>query len=491
MLSLVAQTEEKQTIGNTSAEVEKPGAVSKTPNVVVILVDDMGYGDIAPFGSKINPTPNLEQLAKEGMKLTSFYCAPVCSASRAQLLTGCYSKRAGVPDVLFPGNANGLNPAEKTIADLLKPLGYSTMCIGKWHLGDQPIYLPTNHGFDHYLGLPYSNDMGGDGKADKKGNIKPPLPLVQDLKVIKAPIQGEEVTKIYTEAAVKFIQENKEKPFFLYMPHTAIHNPFTPGSEFAGKSGKGPYCDWIIEMDWSVGEVIKTLKELKLDQNTIVIFTSDNGSICKDSGSNAPFRGTKFSTWEGGMREPAIVWWPGKIPAGSTSDVMLSQIDIMPTVLKLAGGVVPPERKIDGLDIWPVLSGQSKESPHEVLYFWYWHELQALRSGPWKMAIVPQKGGDEAEEEEGGAKKKGKVPDIAASREQPRLYNLDLDNGEKNDVAAENPEVVKRMLGYVTVMEGDLGLMKGSKKQPAGPGARHYDGVENPKLLIKDPHEFD
>ena len=457
------------------------------PNFVVILIDDMGYGDIGPFGSKLNRTPNLERMAAEGMRLTSFYCAPLCSASRAQMMTGCYAKRVGISDVLFPVKGTGLSANEKTIADHLKPLGYATMCIGKWHLGDQPEFLPTRHGFDHYFGLPYSNNMDGSGKKAAAKNAMPPLPLLRDEKVIEAPAIQEQLTGRYTDEAVKFITANKDRPFFLYLPHTAVHAPLHPGGAFKGKSQNGDYGDWIEEMDWSTGRVLDTLRELHLDKNTLVIFTSDNGGVAKVA-SNSPLRGFKGSTWEGGQRESTIAWWPGKIAARSTSDAVLSEIDVLPTVVRLAGGEIPQDRKIDGLDIWPVLSGQTKASPHEALYYFLWSRLEAVRSGPWKLAIAAQKDGghDESgpgEDSNGGGKKKKDKASIEAAPEAPHLYNLDQDIGEKSDVAAQHPDVVKRLQDLIARMDADLGIEKGTKKN-AAPGVRPAGRVDNPQPLL-------
>jgi arylsulfatase A len=458
------------------------------PNFVVILIDDMGYGDIGPFGSKLNRTPNLDRMVTEGMKLTSFYCAPLCSASRAQMMTGCYAKRVGIGDVLFPVKGTGLSASEKTIADHLKPLGYATMCIGKWHLGDQPEFLPTRHGFDHFFGLPYSNNMDGSGKKAAAKNAMPPLPLLRDEKVIEAPPVQDQLTSRYTEEAVKFITASRDKPFFLYLPHTAVHAPLQPGKEFQGKSKNGDYGDWIEEMDASVGRVLDTLRELHLDKNTLVIFTSDNGGVAKVA-SNAPLRGFKGSTWEGGQRASTIAWWPGKIAAGSRSDAVMSEIDVLPTLVRLAGGEVPHDRKIDGLDIWPLLSGQSKASPHDALYYFLWGKLEAVRSGPWKLTVVAQKDGghDESgpgEDSGGGGKKKKKdKASVEAAPESPRLYNLDQDIGEKTDVAAQHPDVVKRLQDLIAKMDADLGIDKGKKKN-AAPGLRPAGRVDNPQPLV-------
>jgi arylsulfatase A-like enzyme len=444
------------------------------PNVIVILMDDMGYGDIGPFGSKLNRTPNLDRLAAEGMKLTSFYAAPLCTASRSQLMTGCYAKRVGMPDVLFPVNKTGISPSEKTIADLVKPLGYATMIIGKWHLGDQPEFLPTRHGFDHYLGLPYSNDMDGGTKPGGK-NPMPPLPLLRDEKVIAAPADQDKLTELYTGEAVKFITANKDRPFFLYLPHAAVHVPLHPGPAFKGKSKNGDYGDWVEEADWSVGRVLTTLRELKLNEKTLVIFASDNGGT--KNVYNGPLRGTKFTTWEGGVRVPALVRWTGRIPAGSTCDAMLSELDLLPTVVNLAGGKVPTDRKIDGVNIRPVLTGQRKDSPHEALYFWRAGGLEAVRSGPWKLAIAGQ---------EDKALKKS----IDASRQVPRLYHLDRDVGEADDVATQHPDVVNRLQALIAKMDADLGIGKG--RIGRGPGARPAGHVDNPKpLLMRTKSEYD
>jgi len=440
-------------------------AAQPLPNVVIILADDMGYGDIEPFGSKVNRTPNLNTMAAEGMKLTSFYGAPVCTPSRAQLMTGCYSKRISLPCVLTPKCPIGIAPTEHTIADLLKQRGYATMLIGKWHLGDQAEYLPTRHGFDHYLGLPYSNDHK-------------PLVLLRDETVIESPPKLNELTARYTDEAVRFITANKDHPFFLYLAHAAIHVPISPGKEFEGKSANGRIGDWIEETDWSVGRVLDKLKELKLASNTIVLFTSDNGGWReqgRDGGDNGPLRGGKRSTYEGGLREPALVWWPGKIPAGAVSDSIVSEMDVLPTVVKLAGGSVPTDNKIDGLDVWPLLSGQTKESPRKILVYFRdvksEGKIEAVRSGPWKLSVAAQSEGWQ-----------DLSPQVLAQPYSPRLYNLDTDIGERTDVAAQHPDVVKRLQGYISDMEADLG--KGIEH---GPGVRAPGYVKDPKYLTDGP----
>jgi arylsulfatase A len=317
--------------GLTSQSAELP----VRPNFVVIFIDDMGYGDIGPYGSTLNRTPHLDRMAAEGMKLTSFYAATVCSISRAQLLTGCYGARISVPGVYFPAGANGLNPDEATIADQLKPLGYATSCIGKWHLGDQPEFLPTRQGFDHYFGIPYSNDM--QRKSLETGQRV--VPLVRDGQVAELLTDEDQtrVTERYTDEAVKFIREHRQQPFFLYFPHTAVHTPIVPGPAFQGKSANGRYGDWVEEVDWSVGRVLDTLRETELAEKTLVIFTSDNGPWLikgSDGGTAEPLRGGKGGTWEGGVRVPTVAWWPGRIASGAVCDAVAGTIDLLPTLVK-------------------------------------------------------------------------------------------------------------------------------------------------------------
>jgi arylsulfatase A-like enzyme len=438
---------------------------AEKPNIVIILIDDMGYGDIGPFGATKQKTPNLDRMASEGMKLTSFYAAPVCSVSRAQLLTGCYGARVSVPGVYGPGGANGLNPSEHTIAERLKERGYATMCIGKWHVGDQPEFLPTKQGFDHYFGFPYSNDMQRKSAASGE----PVMPLLRDDKVVELlpDEQQSHIVERYTDEAVRFITANKDKPFFLYLPHTAIHTPIHPGEKFRGKSGNGQVGDWIEEVDWSTGRVLDTLRELKLAENTLVVFTSDNGPwLTKgaDSGSAGPLRGGKGSTWEGGMREPTIAWWPGKIAPGTTVDAITGTIDLLPTAVSLAGGTVPEQPVIDGRDISPILLGKTKDSPRGIHYYFSGYQLQAVRKGPWKLAIAPQKEtmGREA------------LPDAKTS--EPRLYNLDQEIGEKTNLAAAHPEIVKELQALGEKMTAEIGGNNPAARRPAGK-------VEHPVML--------
>ena len=433
------------------------------PNFIVINVDDLGYGDIGPFGSKLNRTPHLDRMAAEGRKLTSFYAAPVCSPARAALLTGCYAKRAlPIPGVLFPADAVGLAPGEVTVAEVLKAKGYATAIIGKWHLGDQPEFLPHNQGLDYSFGLPYSNDMGpaADGvKSDlgkplpqTKGKGQPPLPLLRNGKVEKRVRQDDQqsLVEVYTEEAVQFIRDKKDAPFFLYLPHNAVHFPLYPGKKWAGQSPHGLYADWVEEVDWSVGRVLGAVRDNHLAERTCVIFTSDNGGTPR--GSNAPLRGFKASTWEGGMRVPTIAWWPGKIPAHTHSDALMGMFDILPTFAALSDAKLPADRKLDGANIWPHLSGEANARPaHDTFFYYNGLRLEAVREGDWKLSVA------------GGA---------------PQLYNLRDDIGEAQNVADKHPAIVARLKTLMDGMKDDLGL------SGIGPGCRPLGRVTNPQPLI-------
>ncbi len=435
------------------------------PNVVIIFIDDLGYADIGPFGATKQRTPNLDRMAREGMKLTSFYAAPVCSVSRAQLLTGCYGARVSVPGVFFPGQANGLHPQEHTIAERLKERGYATMCIGKWHVGDQPEFLPTRQGFDRYFGIPYSNDM--QKKSTQTGERV--VPLLRDDKVAEL-LTDEQQTRIverYTDEAVGFIKANQAKPFLLYLPHNAVHTPIHPGAAFAGKSANGRFGDWVEEMDWSVGRVLDTLRELKLAERTLVVFTSDNGPwLTKgaDGGSALPLRGGKGSTWEGGVRVPTVAWWPGKIAPGSVCDAVAGTIDLLPTAVALAGGTGPAQPVIDGRDISPLLFGKTKESQREAHYYFAGYNVQAVRQGPWKLAIAPQ------------SESMGKDTPTDANGKAPRLYNLDTDIGEKTNLADKHPDLVAKLHALADKIGAEIGGKEPTARRPAGV-------VENPKTL--------
>lgn len=468
------------------------------PNFIVINIDDLGYADIGPFGSTLNRTPNLDRMAKEGRKLTSYYAAPVCSPSRAALMTGSYPKRAlPIPHVLFPSAAVGLNPDEVTIAEVLREAGYRTGCVGKWHLGDQPDFLPTSQGFDYYLGIPYSNDMGTAAEGTKsdlgapipdttenaakakaatedpetglKGMRQPPLPLVENEKVVGRVTQDEHqaIVATYTDAAVKFVRENAENPFFLYLPHSAVHFPLYPGKDWVGKSGNGLYGDWVEEVDWSVGRVLDTIREMGIDKRTFVIFTSDNGGTPR--GTNGALRGHKGSTWEGGVRAPTIVWWPGTIPAGTSSDAITGMHDVLPTFASLAGGKLPGGRTLDGIDASGVWLGKDGAQGHEVFHYFRGFELQAIRRGSWKLhfgTVAPVK-------EKGKGGTGGRPVGLA-------LFNLDSDPGETTNVVEANPEVVKELQALAAAMDADLGV----KADSQGPGVRPLGRVEHPEPFL-------
>jgi len=406
-------------------------AAEKLPNFVLIFIDDQGYQDLGCFGSPDIKTPNLDKMAKQGMKFTDFYCgAPVCSASRAALLTGCYCARTGVTGVFFPNRSRrGLNPEEITIAEVLKQKDYATICIGKWHLGDEKPFLPTNQGFDSYYGIPYSNDMSitRDGKRGP--------PIMRDEEIVEHPANQATLTKRYTEEGVTFIKANKDKPFFLYMPHTMPHVPLFASEQFKGKSARGLYGDTIEEIDWSVGQILKTLKDVGVDDNTLVVYTSDNGpwlSKGKAGGCALPLRDGKFTVYEGGMRMPCIMRWPGHIPAGTTCGEVAATMDLLPTFAALAGCKVPDDRVIDGRSIAPLMEGKpGAKSPHEAFFY----RGKAVRAGNWKLILG-----------------RGKRPKKGAKPAGPnvQLYDLSTDISEKNNVAEKNPEVVERLMALLT-----------------------------------------
>lgn len=412
-----------------------PAATASDPNIIVIFCDDLGYGDLGCYGSAKNRTPRVDQLAGDGMMFTDFYSSsPVCTPSRASLMTGCYPRRVGMHEdftghwVLIPRSRRGLNPKELTIAEVLKSQGYVTACVGKWHLGDQPQHLPTQHGFDYYFGIPYSNDMQSAGRGD------PPLPLVKQSRVIEAPADQTTLTKRYTEQVISFIEDNQAKPFFVYLPHTFPHLPLFASPEFSGKSANGRYGDSIEEIDWSTGQILDCLDRLKLAENTLVIFTSDNGSNGRNGGSNRPLSGAKGSTMEGGTRVPMIARWPGRIPAGSTCIELATMMDFLPTFCALTGAS-RPSLKLDGFDISELLFGNDGvKSPYEALYYYRRRQLQAIRYGDWKYHLpLSATHPNWTTSKQTGPGRSGK------------LVNLKSDLQERTDVSAANPEVIKRM----------------------------------------------
>ena len=386
------------------------------PNFILVFIDDLGYGDIGAFGSQVNRTPQIDAMAEQGMRLTSFYAQPVCTPSRAALLTGAYPMRNGLQTgywhpVLMPGDPQGIHEDEITLAEVLKERGYATGVVGKWHLGDQPEFLPPNHGFDYYFGLPYSNDMSPFMPLNPRNH--PPLPLLRNSDVLReVPEDQSSLTGEYTAEAVAFIERNQNRPFFLYVPHSMVHVPLWAGERFQGTSGNGILGDCIEELDWSVGRIRTAIDELGLADNTLILFTSDNGPA---RGSAGPLRGRKGSTYEGGVRVPTVAFWPGTIPAGSTYSDTASTMDILPTFAALAGASVRSDR-IDGHDISPILrGGTSAPSPYDAFYFYRGYELRAVRSGKWKLHA------------------------------DGTLYDLEADIGETVDQAGEHAEVAARL----------------------------------------------
>ncbi|NNE93721.1 MAG: sulfatase [Verrucomicrobiales bacterium] len=442
------------------------------PNFVVIFTDDQGYGDLSCFGGDHVSTPRIDQMAKEGQRLTSFYvAAPVCTPSRAALMTGSYPKRVDLATgsdfvVLLAGDRKGLNPDEITIAEVLKSAGYKTGMFGKWHLGDQPEFLPTRQGFDDFYGIPFSHDIHPFHPRQKHFKF-PPLPLLDGETVVEMDPDADYLTKNITERAVAFIEKNKDDPFFLYVPHPIPHVPLHVSPEFMKdvtqdvkdklkeegentidyKTRRGLFRQSIAEIDWSVGRILDTLKEHNIDENTLVIFFADNGPAVGKAG---PLRGRKGSTFEGGMREPTVIRWPGKIEAGKDNAELMTAMDLLPTFAKLAGAKVPGDRVIDGKDIWPVLTGDAK-SPHEAFFYHKVNDLQAVRSGNWKLHVNKEK-------------------------KPTALFNLDKDIGEKNNVLAGNSDVAKRLLEYIVAFEKDIE----ANSRPAA-------FVENAKPLAKTP----
>ncbi len=437
-------------------------AEAALPNVVIIFTDDQGYADVGVFGAKGFKTPNLDRMAAEGRKFTNFHVSqPVCSASRTALLTGCYSNRLGIHGALGPRDPRGLSDGEVTLAQLFKSKGYATGMAGKWHLGRAPQFLPTHHGFDEYFGLPYSNDMWPPHPESPGGY--PELPLLEGDRVVKPAVTHEDqaqLTTWYTERAVKFIDANKDRPFFFYLAHNMPHVPLHVSDKFKGKSERGLYGDVIEEIDWSVGEVLAALKRNGLDEKTLVIFTSDNGpwlSYGDHAGSAEPLREGKGTNWEGGTREPCIMRWPGKLPAGSVSNDMLMTIDLFPTFAKLIGAELPAH-KIDGLDVWPIIAGEAgAKNPHGAYFFYYeTNQLQAVlsRDGRWKLQLphtFRTLGG-----KPGG---KGGLPAKYEQRKvsQPELYDLENDVSEMKDVAEQNPDIVKRLEALAETARDDMG----------------------------------
>nr|WP_202617298.1 sulfatase [Roseimaritima sediminicola] len=459
-------------------------APATPPNIVVIFIDDMGYADIGPFGAEDYPTPNLDRMAREGTRFTDFVVpSAVCSASRAALLTGCYHVRVSIRGALGPGAEIGLNPQETTLAELCKSQGYATACFGKWHLGHHPPFLPTAQGFDEYYGIPYSNDMWPLHPEDvariaRNPNAKnrwPPLPMIEGTTVVNPDVQPsdqQQMTRDFTNRATRFIRQHADEPFFVYLPHPMVHVPLYVSDAFRGKSGAGLFGDVVMELDWSVGEILRTLDEVGVDDNTLVIFTSDNGpwlSYGDHAGSAGPLREGKGTMFEGGYREPTLMRWPGRIPAGKTCDELASTIDILPTIAKLIGAPLP-EHRIDGKDIRPLMFGTpAAKSPHEAFACYYGGgQLQAVRDRRFKLHFPHSY--RTLDGRDGGSD--GKPVPYQQARIGKALFDLKADVGETTDVAAEYPEVVARLERAAEAFRSDLGdkLQKRSGKgiRPVG-----------------------
>ncbi len=423
--------------------------VYKKPNVIVILADDLGYADLSTYGAPRIETPNLDNLARQGMKFTNLYAESLCSPSRAALLTGSYAHRIGVTKVFWPDSNDGLNPEEITIAELLKDKGYTTATIGKWHLGHHKPFLPTNQGFDYYFGLPFSNDMGPNVRPGK--GPYDPLPVMRNEEIIERGPDQAQLTKRYTEETVRFIKESKDKPFFLYLAHTMPHVPLYASEDFLDKSSFGLYGDVVEEIDWSTGRILDTLDELGLAEDTLVVFLSDNGPWLQKGahgGLATPLRNGKGTSWEGGHRVPAIMRWPGEIPANTTVEAMATIMDLYPTIAKLVGADLPEDRIIDGRNIWPLLAGKTDKSPHEVYYYYRLGRFEAIRIGEWKLHL------------EGRRRDYNNVrynySDDFIFHQWEQLYNLAEDIGEQRNLVLNNPKMAKKLRNAVMKHKKDI-----------------------------------
>ncbi|WP_339071063.1 sulfatase [Chitinophaga sp. 212800008-4] len=454
-------------VGNLTAIAQAPRKTAPRPNFIIIFMDDMGYGDPECYNGAVYHTPHINKLAAEGMRFTNFYAAQaVCTASRAGILTGCYPNRLGIHGAFMPWTEIALNPRETTIASMLKKEGYYTGMIGKWHLGAKAPYFPIHYGFDEYLGLPYSNDMwpvGYDGKpvTDTANRMSkyPPLPLLegdQPVRYIKTLDDQGTLTATYTQRACDFIKKNKNRPFFLYLAHSMVHVPIAASPRFLGKSGAGLFGDVMMEVDWSVGEIMQTLKQQGIDKNTMVVFTSDNGpwlTFGDHAGNAGGLREGKGSSWEGGQREPCIIRWPGIIPAGTICNNLSATIDLLPTIAKLAHAPLP-ENKIDGVDISSLLFMEKGANPrNEFAYYYRRNNLEAVRKGSWKL-VLPHRGQTYKTYMPG---KNGFPGGYAEADEPMALYDLAHDPGETLDVQKSYPDIVKDLMTVVEKYRSTLG----------------------------------
>jgi len=450
------------------------------PNIIVILADDLGYGDLACYGAEDIATPNIDRMAAEGAKFNSFYVSSVCSPTRASLMTGSHSTRVGIGGVLFPRNNHGINPDEVTLPELLKAQGYATTIVGKWHLGNEDVFQPLNHGYDSWYGTPSSNNQfyypgmkkyAPDCKFregySRDGMLKretAACPLIRDNIVIEVPADQSQFTQRYTGETIRFITENKDKPFFIYLAHNMPHIPLFASEKFIGSSERGIYGDVIQELDWSTGEILNALRELGLDENTLVIFASDNGPNVGKAGSAGPLRGGKGSTYEGGVRVPFVARWPGKIPSGIESDEAITAMDLLPTITKLAGGNVPNDRVIDGKNIWPLLAGTpDAKSPHEAIYYLRGRGIQGIRMGDWKYRIAAEKSPKDESKRQAVDGSRPKKVTVEA------LYNVRDDIGEQENHHADRPEIVARLKKQMETFQKELR----ANMRPAGVASNH------------------
>lgn len=465
---------------------------NRPPNIIIIFIDDQGYADVGCYGVRGFETPNLDQMANEGMKFTNFYVSQaVCSASRASLLTGCYAERVGIQGALMPWSTIGLNSEGETIAEILKKKGYATGIFGKWHLGHHKEFLPLQHGFDEYLGLPYSNDMwpvGFDGKPVTEGRkiYYPPLPLIENndkIDEIRTLEDQAKLTTLYTERAIKFIEKNKNRPFFLYVPHTMVHVPLGVSEKFRGKSEQGMYGDVMMEIDWSVGEILKTLNKHGLGKNTLVIYTSDNGpwlNFGNHAGSAYPLREGKGTMWEGGCRVPCIMRWTGQIHAGAECHNIAATIDLLPTIAAITGAPLP-KKPIDGVNILPLLKGDQSANPRDHYFYYYDGELRAVRQGKWKL-YFPHKTRSYEGVEPGNDGFPGPYATLTVGLE---LYDLENDISETNNVIDQYPEIVAQLKALAEKARKELGdrLMQTKGKSVREPGRIGSQGQPRVKHL--------
>lgn len=462
--------------------VHKPQHPEK-PNVILVFIDDEGYGDVGCYGATGFDTPNLDKMASQGMKFTNFYSAqPVCSASRAGLMTGCYPNRIGFSGALFPRDIIGINAKEYTMGEMFKDHGYATACFGKWHLGWQKQFLPLQNGFDEYVGIPYSNDMWprdnvtGERVPEGSNRAKnPELPLIEGNKVIERLTSlkdQDKLTTLYTEKAVDFINRNADHPFFLYVPHSMGHIPLGVSDKFRGKSEKGLYGDVMMEIDWSVGEIIKAVEQNNLTDNTIIIFTTDNGPWLKfgnHAGSAGGLREGKTTSWEGGQRVPFIIKWPGHVPEGTVCNKLGCAIDLLPTLASITGGKLS-ENKIDGVDISSLFEGNFETRPRNTILFYYnKNNLNGVRKDNWKLVLPHTYRSYHAEPGHDGYGGKR----INAVVEKPELYNMMRDPGEQYNVIDYHPEKVEEIMKIVEKAReelGDLnvGIERGSENREIG-----------------------